>query len=266
VGSLSGDSAGPFFQVPLSEANKTKLARNPNYWGKQHFFESIELIKFSDPKIARNYFEDKELSLLSGAVPGLSNANKVFLPTPTKYFLNFNTKSSPFTDSRFRKALVYSIDKNEWADLLHLNLILISKLENLFEKDEQPNSFYNLIKAKDIVSTINTERVRTNKLKLSERRPLILLYPNELEAIATNLKMQWLKNINLQVEIVPKFKHSSVPWDLELFSINVYPHLEDSASDSYFPLFSAVQIISEVSTLKGIASNPWGGLDLSQGN
>jgi ABC-type oligopeptide transport system substrate-binding subunit len=269
-GTTQYGSVGPFIEVPSTEPHKVKLFRNPHYLGKQPFFESIELIQFLDPRAARNAFDDKEVNLLSGAIPGLPETAKVFLPSPTKYFLNFTKNNPPYNNSFFKKALTYAIDKTEWINLLHLNVILISEIDNQFERDPQPNTFFNPKKAKEFLFTFNEEKRGNSKLKIAEELPVTLLYPLELESIATNLKIQWLKNLGLQVEIVPKpkethlLRHSSPTWDIELSSINLYPQSKLLMTDSYFPLFSGVQIIYDNSKLKGVKSNPFGGLDLFQ--
>ena len=208
-------SLGPFLIANKPSSTKLILTRNPNYWGIRPIVDQIEITTFSNKQFAMNSFEDKEAHLIFGDIGTSRRENIQLYPTPYRTVLIFNERNRLLRDLNLRKALFLSINKTEWVNTLQQPILLASGLDPFIASPTSSKEIYDPNKAK----SLHTAFLKNNLLT-SESQTLTLAYPVQLQSIATNLSMQWLKQLNLNIQLTPTGnKETKGDWDMLLTQV-----------------------------------------------
>ncbi|MSP18956.1 MAG: hypothetical protein EXR74_05235 [Bdellovibrionales bacterium] len=197
-------SLGPFFDSKASNKNNIFLTKNLNYWGPASALNKIEIISVTDSHIAKLAFEDREVPLVIGAVPGMNSAETDYFEGRNRYLLLFNPKSPFFRLTSIRKSFLQSINKNEWNKILHLNVLLPTTLDLFstipFKIPSAEPIFNNKIEDSSLEFFTNLKKGLTKE----KTKPLLVISYQQSplnREITQNLQMQWLKQWNLEVEL-----------------------------------------------------------------
>ena len=110
---------GPFILVKRVIHEQIVLKQNPNYWNTGNtIIENITFLPVESEVAALNRYRTGEIDLLA-SIP-VSHYKKLAneipeqlkaIPTLATYYLTFNTREKPFDDTRVRKALSYTINR-----------------------------------------------------------------------------------------------------------------------------------------------------------
>ncbi|MDX1973989.1 MAG: peptide ABC transporter substrate-binding protein [Candidatus Sumerlaeia bacterium] len=110
-------SNGPFTLSEVRPKDRVVMKRNPNFWDAKNVkLEQIEFLFINEQNSELSSFLSKELDM-TGQVSNREAPNWVGKPEFYKapaigiYFVSFNTTKEPFTDVNFRRALSYSIHR-----------------------------------------------------------------------------------------------------------------------------------------------------------
>jgi len=112
---------GPFKLVEWVKGDHITLVANEKYFRGRPYLDKIVYKIIPDASIALQAFLAKEADLLAhrpplAEIPRLQKTpgvNVVIRPIPSRWYIGFNLKKSPFNDSRVRLAIAYAINRSE---------------------------------------------------------------------------------------------------------------------------------------------------------
>lgn len=186
------------FQIAERDLGRfVRLRVNPSYYGSLPSFTEIE-ITFADSILdnARSrlhFFQEGKVDFVDNLALGMKIDSSLqefteFAPSLTNFYLSFNTQKRPFQLAETRKSLTESIDRNEFGTLLRLT-------------PKSPPT------APDWPVKMNVDAARkywTPSQKTSNPKLTLGWTPGGLASeIAENLQAQWIKNLELRLELVP---------------------------------------------------------------
>ncbi|MBR7064006.1 MAG: peptide ABC transporter substrate-binding protein [Treponema sp.] len=115
---------GPYYMTEFTDGSRIVFKKNPNYWdAKSITFEEIVWHLIEDQNTSYTAYNQGEVHLIKDVpteeVPSLCGNPEFFIePIMGTYYVTFNTKKAPFTDSRVREALSIAIDRKHVADVI----------------------------------------------------------------------------------------------------------------------------------------------------
>lgn len=121
---LVADGTGPYKIADSSNLNKIQLTRYEQYWSTLPDFEKVELLSILNKNERIEDLISKKLDFLVNVPPDSvyklqkSDLKLSFVPSLEVSFLIFNLKDPLFADIRWRKAIVETLDKSVFLDLL----------------------------------------------------------------------------------------------------------------------------------------------------
>lgn len=180
-------SVGPMAIKNIS-SQEIILERNPRYWAPDYRMEQIHLRQISKPNLAMNMIEDHEVDLVVGNPLGSLFSESYFYPKQSGAILLFNTEGVGPKSVAIRKWLMGAINLIHLVKLEDEKMFATATLDPFYEKDSNPNRYYKPNSALPLASL--------------NRFSFELYYPQQLNSLATHLKMQWLKELSVSFQLI----------------------------------------------------------------
>lgn len=113
-------SGGPWMLDHWTRGQSLTIVRNPRYWGKPAYLDSIVSVVISDPTGVRQAYKSNQIDMFiaPGAEPNIEEMRTLpetgfeALSSLRYSFLAFNTQSPPLDRKAVRQALAYSTDRD----------------------------------------------------------------------------------------------------------------------------------------------------------
>ncbi len=226
-------SEGPWMLESFFTSNEILLKPNPHLATPVLAGNRLRFQFLSQMKEARSLMQDKQLDLvLLEKNPPLSNEDKIqSFVSPNSIVLTFNPNRKPFQNLKVREWLIQGISRNELIRLIGFPAIESTRLFSFFEGEMNAPEFH----------PDSTPRDKKWIDSLGTAFQLAVPHQPVLQAIAKNLKAQWKKNLNLDVELISSENNENAMMSLQHFKPDFSKRslgLEEWAKFSTFDFFS----------------------------
>ncbi|PCI77018.1 hypothetical protein COB21_03605 [Candidatus Aerophobetes bacterium] len=209
---------GPFSIESYSIGNELKLVKNTLYHNKQNVSLDEIIVKIiDDPMTALLLFEKGEIDFLgspcssipSDSIPSLKSKNLlIHQPLGASSFFSFNVNHPPFTNTKIRKALSHTINREAIVQFItQVNESpMITAIPTVLKKATTP-SIKPIHFSKDECQTLFEEGLKELGLTRESISPLtITINENDIpKKIAQEVLSEWKKtfDIDVSIETVP---------------------------------------------------------------
>lgn len=191
------------FLVDKHQVGKyVRFLPNPLYYGKPPGIAGIEVFfpqPNEDPVRSRiHLFREGKVDFVDDLtvptkVDSALGENIEYVPTLTNVYLLFNTFKKPFQLVEPRKAFVTSVDRSEFTNVLHSPHRMTSSFFSLGIDNSNPSWF----------PRTNIDSAKSETRQLVSRISMGWSPGNLTQELAENLQAQWIKNLDIKVDLVP---------------------------------------------------------------
>ena len=208
-----GPTLGPFLLEKWSRGNALRYVRNPRYHGMPATIAGVDVRIVPSAARRVQLFQEGETDFVQDIPSSITSqivGNPMLLtePTATVVALIFNTAKRPFNQPSVRHAFEQSLERNEILRLMHWPHIIADELVPTPGTTSSLSYTFAPKVARELLpeSKYDFANGKVNELGQwhSMPKPTLAAFPNDTEReIAQNLQAQWLKNLDVKVDLVP---------------------------------------------------------------
>lgn len=185
---------GPFLLSQHEFGKTARFTANPHYHGSASSLASIELVFPKLPNNRIHLFQEGQVDFVEDLGPTVKldaelKKNVQTFPTLSHVQLVFNTQKKPFNQTETRKVFVTAIDRNEFETLFRWPHKLSYSLFT-FGSESKPANWF-------------PRHTKTEGKTIVPRLTLGWMPEVVSSDLVENLQMQWIKNLEVKVELIP---------------------------------------------------------------